>query len=104
MVRNLTPLAAASRSAGAVASALLLAGCFGTKTPAEHAADYARAIASAQGLTIETVSCSPRGSVSWTCTGRSRSGRRLTCSVGPTGRVSPEGTCTVAVRRAGTRQ
>jgi hypothetical protein len=41
--RKLTPLAAA------LAPALLLAGCFGTKTPAGHAAENARVIATTQG-------------------------------------------------------
>jgi hypothetical protein len=76
--------------------------CFGTKTPAEHAADFARVIASTQGLTVQSVSCSPRGEVAWTCkvawtcTGRLQSGRGFTCSVGP---VDQTGTCTA--QRAG---
>jgi hypothetical protein len=74
-LRNLTPLAAARRSAVALAPALLLAGCFGTKTPAGHAAEWARVIAGRQGLTINTVNCSPRGAASWTCAGRLKSGR-----------------------------
>jgi hypothetical protein len=78
-----------------LAPALLLAGCFGTKTPAGHAVEYARAIASTQGLVVKTVQCSSRGAASWTCTGRLQSGREFTCSVGPTGRVAPTGTCTV---------
>jgi hypothetical protein len=99
LFRNVTPLGVARRSVGALAPALLLAGCFGTKTPAGHAAEYARSIASMQGLTIESVNCSPRGEVSWTCTGRLKSGREFSCSVGPTGRVAPSGTCTVHARR-----
>jgi hypothetical protein len=99
LLRNVTPLVVARRSAGALALSLLLAGCFGTKTPAGHAAVYARVIASRQGLTIESVNCSPHGAVSWTCTGRLKSGREFTCSVGPTGRVAPTGTCTVQARR-----
>ena len=95
LLRNLTPLAVARRSAVALAPALLLAGCFGTKTPAGHAAEYARAIARTQGLTVESVNCSPRGAVSWTCAGRLKSGRGFTCIVGPTGRAFPSGTCTV---------
>jgi hypothetical protein len=75
-------------SAGALGSALFLAGCFGAQTPAEHAADSARAIAGRQGLAAESVKCSPRGAVSWTCTGRLKSGREFTCSVGPAGRVA----------------
>jgi hypothetical protein len=62
LLRNLTPLAAARRSAGVLAPALLLAGCFGAKTPAEHAAEYARVIASRSGLTTQSVHCS-RGAV-----------------------------------------
>jgi hypothetical protein len=96
---NVRPNTRALWSIGALASALLLAGCFGTKTPAGHAADYARAIASTQGLAIESVNCSPRGAASWTCSGRLKSGREFTCSVGPTGRVSPSGTCTVQAPR-----
>jgi hypothetical protein len=88
LLRNVTPLA------GALALALLLAGCFGTKTPAGHAAENARAIAGYQGLTVESVSCLPRGAASWTCRGRLQSGREITCSVGPTGRVGPIGSCT----------
>ena len=84
--RRLTTLAVARRNAVTLVSALLLAGCFGAKTPAENAADYARANASAQGLTVKSVRCSPRGEVAWTCKGRLRSGRAFTCSVGPTGR------------------
>jgi hypothetical protein len=95
MLRNGGTLAAVCGAVGALASALLLAGCFGTKTPAGHAAEYARAIARTQGLTIQSVSCSPRGAVSWTCAGRTRSGRRITCRVGPSGRVSPSGSCSV---------
>jgi hypothetical protein len=91
--RGVTPMVAVRLGLGASATALLLAGCFGTRTPAGHAADYARAIAGMQGLAIETVSCSPRGAASWTCTGRLKSGRAVTCSVGPTGRVSPTGRC-----------
>jgi hypothetical protein len=93
LLRNVTPLAAA------LALALLLTGCFGTKTPAGHAAENARAIASWQGLTAESVHCSPRGAASWTCSGRLKSGREFTCSVGPTGRVGPNGTCTVRAPR-----
>jgi hypothetical protein len=96
--RNVKPLVVARRSIGALALALLLAGCFGTKTPAGHAADYARSIAGTQGLAIERVNCSPRGA-SWTCTGRLKSGRSFTCSVGPTGRTWPEGRCTVQTPR-----
>jgi outer membrane lipoprotein-sorting protein len=82
------------RSLAALVPALVLAGCFGSETPAEHAADYARAIASEQGLTVQTVSCSPRGEVAWTCTGRLRSGRAFVCRVGPLGRSGATGTCT----------
>lgn len=82
-----------------MASVLFLAGCFGTKTGAERAADYARVIAFTQGLTFQSVSCSPRGEVAWTCIGRVQSGREFTCSVGPVGRVSPTGTCTAQVGR-----
>jgi hypothetical protein len=99
LLRYVTSLAAARRGAGVLAPALLLAGCFGAKTPAEHAADYARAIASTEGLTVETANCSPRGAASWTCTGRLKSGREFTCSVGPAGRVAPTGTCTVRASR-----
>jgi hypothetical protein len=45
------------------------------------------------------VSCSPRGEVAWTCTGRMQSGREFTCSIGPVGRVSPTGTCTAEAGR-----
>lgn len=76
-----------------MALVLFLAGCVDAKTLAEHAADYARVIAGTQGLTVQSVSCSPRGEVAWTCTGRLQSGREFTCSVGPVGRVSPTGTC-----------
>ena len=55
LLRNLTLLAAARWRAGALAPALLLAGCFGTKPAAERAADYARVIALTQGLTVEKV-------------------------------------------------
>jgi hypothetical protein len=92
-LRQVSRLSAVRRSAVALALVLFLAGCFGTKTAAEHAADYARLIASTQGLTVQSVSCSPDGEVAWTCTGRLRSGREFTCSVGPVGRVSPIGTC-----------
>lgn len=98
-LRNVRPLAAARRSVVVLAPALFVAGCFGSKTPAEHAADRARVIASAQGLTIESVSCLPRGEVAWTCTGRLQSGREFTCSVGPVGRVSAVGTCTARADR-----
>jgi hypothetical protein len=98
-LRHLRPLAAARRGAVALASALLVAGCFGTKTAAEHAAEDARLIASTQGLTVESVNCTPHGEVAWTCTGRLRSGREFGCSVGPTGRVSAAGTCTVQAGR-----
>jgi hypothetical protein len=99
LLRNLTPLVAARRGAAVLAPALLLTGCFGSKTPAGHAADYARAIAGMQGLAVESVNCSPRGTVSWTCAGRLKSGRRFICSVGPTGREFPAGTCTVRAIR-----
>ena len=99
LLRKLTLRDAARGSAGVLAPVLLVAGCFGTKTPAEHAAEYARAIASTQGLTVETAKCSPRGAASWTCTGRLNSGRAFTCSVGPTGRAAPSGTCTVRAVR-----
>jgi hypothetical protein len=99
LLRNVTPLAAARRTAGALAPALLLAGCFGRQTPAEHAAGYARVIAGTQGLTVKSVNCSPRGDAAWTCTGRLQSGREFTCSVGPVGRASTTGTCTVQGRR-----
>jgi hypothetical protein len=95
LLGNVTLLAAARWSAGALAPALLLAGCFGTKTAAETAADYARVIALTQGLTLQSVNCSPRGEAAWTCTGRLKSGREFTCSVGPFGRSTPTGTCTV---------
>lgn len=98
-VPHVRPLAAARRSAVALAPALLVAGCFGTKTAAEHAAEDARLIASTQGLTVESVSCTRRGEVAWTCTGRLRSGREFSCSVGPAGRVSAIGTCTVQAGR-----
>ena len=98
-LRHVMPLAAARRSVVVLAPALLVAGCFGSKTPAEHAADRARIIATGQGLTIESVSCSPRGEVAWTCTGRLQSGRQFTCSVGPVGRVSAVGTCTARAAR-----
>jgi hypothetical protein len=95
-LRQVSPLAAVRGTAVAFALALFLAGC---KTAAEHAADYARLIASTEGLTVQTVSCSPDGQVAWTCTGRLQSGREFTCSVGPVGRVSPIGTCTVLTGR-----
>jgi hypothetical protein len=95
-VRQVSPLAAVRATAVALALVLFLAGC---KTAAEHAADYARLIASTEGLTVESVSCSPDGQVAWTCTGRLRSGRAFTCSVGPVGRVSPIGTCAVLAGR-----
>ena len=79
-LRQVSPLAAVRGTAVALALVLFLAGC---KTAAEHAADYARLIASTEGLTIESVNCSPDGQVVWTCTGRLRSGRKFTCSVGP---------------------
>jgi hypothetical protein len=97
--RHLTTLAVARRTAVTLVSALLLAGCFGAKTPAENAADYARVNASAEGLTVKSVSCSPRGEVAWTCKGRLRSGREFTCSVGPTGRVAATVTCTAQTHR-----
>jgi hypothetical protein len=99
LLRQLTPIAAARRAAAVVAPALLLAGCFGTKTPAGHAADYARAIAGMQGLAVGSVTCSPRGAESWTCAGRLKSGRGFICSVGPTGREFPAGTCAVRLTR-----
>jgi hypothetical protein len=89
------PLAAGRRIIVVLAPVLLVAGCVGSKTLAEHAAEIAGEIAGTQGLTIQSVSCSPRGDVSWTCTGRLQSGREFTCSVGPVGRVSTLGTCTV---------
>lgn len=98
-LRQVRRLAAVRRSAVALALVLFLAGCFGTKTAAERAADYARVIAFTQGLTFQSVSCSPRGEVAWTCIGRVQSGREFTCSVGPVGRVSPTGTCTAQVGR-----
>jgi hypothetical protein len=94
-----TRLAAARRSVVALALALLLAGCFGNETPAEQAAAEARLLASMQGLTVARVSCSPSGEVAWTCTGRLRSGREFTCSVGPLGREGLIGTCTAQARR-----
>jgi hypothetical protein len=99
-LRKLTPLVVARRSAAVLAPALLLAGCFGTKTPAGHAADYARAIAGTQGLAVESVNCSPRGAVSWTCAGRLKSGGTFICSIGPTGREFPSGTCTARATRS----
>jgi hypothetical protein len=98
-LRQMSPLAAVRGSAVALALVLSLAGCLGGKTGEQHAADYARLIASTEGLTVESVSCSPNGDVWWTCTGRLQSGREFTCSVGPVGRVSPIGTCTVLAGR-----
>jgi hypothetical protein len=98
-LRQVRRLAAVRRSAVALGLVLFVAGCFGTKTAAEHAADYARVIASTHGLTIHSVSCSPHGDVAWTCTGRLQSGRQFTCSVGPVGRVSQTGTCTAQAGR-----
>jgi hypothetical protein len=92
-LRHLRPRAAARRIVVVLAPILFVAGCAGSKTLAEHAAESAVGIATAQGLTIQSVSCSPRGEVSWTCTGRLQSGRQFTCSVGPVGRVSASGTC-----------
>ena len=83
----------------ALALVLFLAGCVGANTLAEHAADYARVIAGTQGLTVQSVSCSPRGEVAWTCTGRLQSGRKFSCSVGPAGRAGQIGTCTVLAGR-----
>ena len=98
--RQVRRLAAVGPSAVVLAPVLFLAGCFGTETTlAEHAAEYARLIASTQGLTVQSVSCSPRGEVAWTCTGRLQSGRRFTCSVGPAGRVPQSGTCTAQAGR-----
>ena len=77
-------------------SAVVLGIGFVGRLPRE---DRARVIASAQGLTIESVSCSPRGEVAWTCTGRLQSGREFTCSVGPVGRVNAVGTCTARADR-----
>jgi hypothetical protein len=96
-LRHVRPLAAACRIAVVLAPVLFVAGC--GKTRAEHAADSARLIAITQGLTIQSVSCSPRGDVAWTCTGRLQSGREFTCSVGPVGRVSTIGTCTARTAR-----
>jgi hypothetical protein len=95
LLRDLTLLAAARWRAGALAPALLLAGCFATKSATERAADDARVIALTQGLTVESVHCSPRGEAAWTCTGRLKSGREFTCSVGPFGRSAPTDSCTV---------
>lgn len=88
-LRHVTPLAAARRSAGALAPALFLAGCSTRETPSQQAAGNARVIASSQGLRIESVRCSLNGEAAWTCTGRLRSGREFTCTVAPEG---PEGT------------
>ena len=98
-LREMSPLVAVRGSAVSLALVLSLAGCLGAKTAAEHAADYARLIASTEGLTVQSVSCSPNGEVWWTCTGRLKSGREFTCSVGPVGRVSPIATCTVLAGR-----
>jgi hypothetical protein len=95
----MTLLAAARRGGCALAPALLLAGCFGTKSGAERAGDDARVIALTQGLTVESVHCSPHGQAAWTCTGRLKSGREFTCSVGPFGRSAPAGACTVNAPR-----
>ena len=95
-VRQVSLLAAVRRGAVALALVLFLAGC---KTAEEHAADYARLIVSTEGLTVESVSCSPDGQVAWTCTGPLQSGRKFTRSVGPVGRVSPIGTCMVLAGR-----
>jgi hypothetical protein len=81
-LRQLSPLAAVRGSAVALALVLLLAGCLGAKTGEEHAADYARLIAGTEGLTVESVSCSPNGEVWWTCTGRLQSGREFTLQRG----------------------
>ena len=91
---NLRPVTAARRSVAVFAPALLLAGCFGTKTPTERAADYARMFAWAHGLTVARVDCSADGA-SWMCAGRLKSGRTFTCRVGPSGRVGQTGACTV---------
>jgi hypothetical protein len=96
---HVRPLAAARRSAVVLAPVLVVAGCLGSKTAAEHAADSARLTAITQGLTIQSVSCSPRGDVAWTCTGRLQSGREFTCSVGPVGRVSATDACTARAAR-----
>ena len=98
-LRQVSRLAAVRYSAATLALVLFLAGCVGTTTLAEHAAVYARLIASTEGFTVQSVSCSPRGEVAWTCTGRLQSGREFTCSVGPVGRVSPIGTCTAQAGR-----
>jgi hypothetical protein len=98
-LRQVRRLAAVRRSTATLASVLFLAGCVGTNTLADHAAFYARLIASTQGFTVQSVSCSPRGEVAWTCTGRLQSGREFTCSVGAVGRVSPNGTCTAQAGR-----
>ncbi|HEY2201630.1 MAG TPA: hypothetical protein VGH56_07060 [Solirubrobacteraceae bacterium] len=98
-VRQVSPLGAARGSAVALALTLCLAGCLGGKSAAEHAAEAAQLTASTEGLTVETVSCSPNGDVWWTCTGRLQSGRRFSCSVGPAGRVSQMGACTVLAGR-----
>jgi hypothetical protein len=98
-LRQVSPLAAVRGSVVALALVLFLAGCLGAKTAAEHAAEAARLMASIQGLAVESVSCSPDGEVAWTCTGRLQSGREFTCSVGPVGRVSQIGTCTVLAGR-----
>jgi hypothetical protein len=88
----------ARRWAVAFVPALLLAGCLGAGAPARHAAGYARLIASSKGVTLDSVHCSRRGDVAWTCTGRTRSGQEYTCSVSLPGRVSPSGECKPASR------
>ena len=98
-LRQVSPVGAVSGIAVALALALCLAGCLGGKTAEEHAAEAARLIASTEGLAVESVSCSPNGEVAWTCTGRLQSGRKFSCSVGPVGRVSQIGTCTVLAGR-----
>ena len=91
-LRHVAPLAAARRSAVALAQALFLAGCFTRETLSQQAAGNARMIASRQGLRIESVRCSLNGEAAWTCTGRLRSGREFTCHVGPNGREGTIGT------------
>jgi hypothetical protein len=98
-LRQVSSVGAFRGSAVALASVLFLAGCLGGKTAEEHATEAARLIASTEGLTVESVSCSPNGEVAWTCTGRLQSGRKFSCSVGPAGRAGQIGTCTVLAGR-----
>jgi hypothetical protein len=83
----------------ALAPVLLIGACARHLSPSQHAAEYARSIASYHGLRVQSVSCPTLTHRGWICRGRLESGAPFECLIFPGGRAAGDGSCAAQKRK-----